>query len=284
MPASGNLSCRLFVYLAREAPVGVVLRRGPSAWTRLSFWHIDTDTFEHGQWFRGRVYERRSDLSPDGSLFVYFARKSGSRVPAEDTWVAVSRPPWFTALALWFVGGTYWPGGFFPARHSLFVGGPTGRPDQGDLPEWLTLTNDIAYRSRSNNWTERTVYFSRLLRDGWTAVPGAEAERARWERHSPNGGATLVMLPKSDRDYRAHGGPHVVEYAVRSDAGVERLGRLTWADWDQRGRLILARDGRLEQWLRPGEVGLLEDFNRQRPEAAPSPPAARSWPVSPVRA
>ena len=27
--------CRLFVYLAREAPVAVVLRRGPSDWARL---------------------------------------------------------------------------------------------------------------------------------------------------------------------------------------------------------------------------------------------------------
>jgi hypothetical protein len=62
--------CRLFVYLARDAPAGLVLRRGPSAWTRLSLWHTDSDTFLHGQWFRGRIYERRSDLSADGSLWV----------------------------------------------------------------------------------------------------------------------------------------------------------------------------------------------------------------------
>ena len=73
-PAAAVAPCRLFVYLASEAPIGVVLRRGPSAWTRLSVWHTDTDTFEHGQWFRGRVYERRSDVSPDGALFAYFAR------------------------------------------------------------------------------------------------------------------------------------------------------------------------------------------------------------------
>src|SRR5919198_5909820 len=72
--------CRLFVYLAREAPVGVVLRRGPSAWVRLSVWHTDTDAFEHGQWFKGRVYERRCDVSADGSLFVYFARKTKARI------------------------------------------------------------------------------------------------------------------------------------------------------------------------------------------------------------
>jgi hypothetical protein len=73
--------CRLVVYLAREAPIGIVLRRGPSAWAWSSVWHTDTDTFEHGQWFHGRVYERRSDVSADGSLFVYFARKSTNPWP-----------------------------------------------------------------------------------------------------------------------------------------------------------------------------------------------------------
>src|SRR5215468_3926067 len=100
---------RLFVYLAREAPLAVVLRRGPSDWARLSLWHTDTDVIEHGQWLKGRVYERRSDISADGTLFVAFVRQSGGRPDAEikaDTWVAVSRPPYFTALALWAVGGT----------------------------------------------------------------------------------------------------------------------------------------------------------------------------------
>ena len=65
-------TCRLFVYLARTAPVAAVLRRGPTDWARLSLWRTDTDTFEHGQWIKGRIYERRSDISSDGSLFAAF--------------------------------------------------------------------------------------------------------------------------------------------------------------------------------------------------------------------
>ena len=100
--ASAAHPCRLFVLLARDAPLGLVLRRGPSDWFRLSLWHTDTDRFEHGQWMAGRVYERRSDLAPDGSLFVYFVRKSGGlppsdpaerlvppQPPAADSWVAI---------------------------------------------------------------------------------------------------------------------------------------------------------------------------------------------------
>ena len=80
-----------------QAPLGVVLRRGPSAWSRLSLWHTDDDSFEHGQWFRGRVYERRADLSADGQLFVYFARRAARPAPTDlaSSWIAISRPPWF---------------------------------------------------------------------------------------------------------------------------------------------------------------------------------------------
>jgi hypothetical protein len=45
--------CRLFVFHAREKPVALILRRGPARWYHLIAWRTDTDTFEHGAWFRG---------------------------------------------------------------------------------------------------------------------------------------------------------------------------------------------------------------------------------------
>lgn len=66
---------RLFVYFARDVPLGVVLRRGPTDWVQLSLWRTDTDTFTPGQWVKAHVYERRCDVSPDGTLFVYFTLK-----------------------------------------------------------------------------------------------------------------------------------------------------------------------------------------------------------------
>ena len=275
--------CRLFVYLAREAPVAAVLRRGPSAWARLSLWRTDTDAIEHGQWLKGRVYERRSDLSPDGALFVAFVRQSeGRTLPNRDTWVAVSRPPWFTALAHWVVGGTYCAGGFFPDRRALWLPFAPGPPDEGSVPPWLEVGTDPAgYVDRTTNWPERTVWFNRLLRGGWRRVEGATPET--WERPAPGGEATLAMTLRSEADFAAYGGPHVVEYAIRSGptGEVVSIGQATWADWDQRGRLIVARDGRL--WHREGTGALREiaDFNPQRPEPAPAPAWALEWPGAP---
>jgi hypothetical protein len=118
---------RLFVVLAREAPIGVVLRRGPASWCHLVRWHTDTDEFDSGAWFKGRIYEDRCDLSPDGQLFLYFALK-GSRwgTSYKGTWTAVSRPPWLHALVLWPQGDTWGGGGRFVAKRKVALW--TGMP------------------------------------------------------------------------------------------------------------------------------------------------------------
>ena len=60
--------------------------------------------------FKGRIYERRCDLSPDGQLLGYFA---ADRLSGFGTWTAVSRPPFLTALALWPKGDAWGGGAFF---------------------------------------------------------------------------------------------------------------------------------------------------------------------------
>ncbi|MBA2277774.1 MAG: hypothetical protein H0W06_08415 [Chloroflexia bacterium] len=277
--------CRLFVYLAREAPIGVVLRRGPSDWVRLSVWHTDVDSFEHGQWMRARVFERRSDVSADGTLFVSFVRGSQGPDPQQrDTWVAISRPPWFTALALWFVGGTYCAGGYFPERESLWIGFDPNPLDQGHLPNWFTATTSISggYTEHGPNWTERTVWFNRLRRGGWERV--ADEVPETWQRPSPTSDVTLLMTIHSASSFDVYGGPHVLDYALRAEptGQVIPLGRATWADWDQRGRLIIAQDGKLCHWQSQGNLRQIADFNPHTPEPSASPAWARIWPKRPT--
>jgi hypothetical protein len=196
--------------------------------------------------------------------------------------VAISRAPFFTALALWFVGGTYCAGGFFPDPRTAWLGFAPTPPDQGRLPDWLTATTSReGYVDRTPNWTERTVWFNRLLRDGWRRVEGSMPET--WARPNPAATLTLLMSLRSDADFAAYGGPHVVEYAVRPTgaANATPLGRADWADWDQRGRLVLAQGGRLWHWRSPADRRLIADVNDQRPDPRPAPPWARAWPEPP---
>src|SRR5690349_2048453 len=90
----------LSIYLARDAAKAVILRRGPSKWTRMILWHVDTDEFEMGQWFKGKIYD--ADLSLDGRVFAYTAGKR-----YQEAWTALSKPPYFTAFALLALGDTF---------------------------------------------------------------------------------------------------------------------------------------------------------------------------------
>jgi hypothetical protein len=114
--------CRLALIFAQEAPVVVVLRRGPTRWVEVIKWNTQEDVFEHGQWLHGRIYEERCGVSPNGRLFVYFALKYGkvaTKQGYKQTYTAVSRPPFLTALALWPTGSTWGGGGRFIDNQTL---------------------------------------------------------------------------------------------------------------------------------------------------------------------
>lgn len=113
--------CRLFIILARDAPIGLILRRGPSRWYHLIRWRTDNDSFEPGAWFHGRIYEEKCDLSPGGELMVYFCHGGRFRPGYTDSWTAVSRAPWLYALVLWPWGTTYGGGGRFVENRRLVL-------------------------------------------------------------------------------------------------------------------------------------------------------------------
>src|SRR5579883_3056440 len=166
--ASHQASCRLDVLLARDAPVGVILRRGPTNWVQLIRWQVDDDTFEAGQWFHGRVYEGMSDLSPDGQLFLYIARKSETpaRRASDYThkWTAISKPPYFTALALWPCGDSWDGGGYFTDNRAVWLCHETARPHKDHCPNTLRVSH--AY--------DPARFAQRAIRDGWALIqPGS---------------------------------------------------------------------------------------------------------------
>ena len=86
-----SVPARLHVLLAREASTAVVIRRGPTRHTAVIGWNRKTDEFTLGQWLYGRIYERRSDLSPDGQHLIYFAMNGRWHSSVKGSWTALSR-------------------------------------------------------------------------------------------------------------------------------------------------------------------------------------------------
>ena len=286
------MSARLFCILARAAPAGVIFRRGPSKWVRLIKWNTETDSFERGQWFRGRIYERRCDLSPDGSLLIYFAQKitAESLDDSEYTyaWTAISRPPWLTALALWPKGDCWHGGGLFDiSRKGVWLNHrpECARPHPDHRPRGLIVrSNPEAYGE------DYPIYDIRLRRDGWVTTQegsypwegrGPRTEKAE-VRQKPNRAGTMTLRMTLDAvDFAEYGGPYVTSYRILRPGGAEiPVDGASWADWDQQDRLVFIRDGKVFE----GEVaadGLriaeLAEFNDDKPERIKSPEWAREW-------
>jgi len=118
---------RLHALFARRAPRALILLRGPASWYHQVAWNTARDTFEPGAWFKGRIYEDKCDLSPDGELLVYFALKGRLwRTSYQGSWTAVS----LYVLTLWPHGSTWGGGGRFVDDRTLVLSGASGaHPD-----------------------------------------------------------------------------------------------------------------------------------------------------------
>lgn len=164
-------STRIYAILAREAPVAVLFRRGPSDFVQLLKWNLSDDTFEHGQWLNGRIYERRADLSPSGKYVVYFAAKYKGPM---TSWTAVSRPPYLTAIALWEGMGAWGGGGLFDDDTHLQLNHSITRMrliDTFTLPEEMKV---VPCGEDSGSGEDSPIMDMRMVRDGWTQTQSGE--------------------------------------------------------------------------------------------------------------
>jgi hypothetical protein len=113
---------RVYGIVARDAPIAVLFRRGPTRKTRMLLWRLEDDALIPGQWFIGRIHVGPSGLSPNGELLLYYATKGLRK------FTAISRPPYFTALALWGNDSPWTCGGFFDSDSKVVLGLKFGDP------------------------------------------------------------------------------------------------------------------------------------------------------------
>jgi hypothetical protein len=287
-PSTTPYSCRLFVLLAREAPLGLIFRHGPHDWTQLILWHTDRDVFQEGQWFKGRIYERRSDLSPDGSKLIYFVRKINPYTKRDPVytyaWTAISKPPYLTALALWPKGNCWHGGGLFEDNQHVWLNhNPEAAiPHPNHQPVGLDITpNPEAHGEDYPVWSRR------MKLDGWSKTQNGvyrfqegiflTGQTEIWEKPSPK---TELVLVYELLGIKCGGSNLLEAFRVRTIDGQVELKEADWADWDQQGRLVFTHNSILfTATLMNGIVHAhaLADFYNHQPEEVISPEWARTW-------
>ena len=137
-----RFSARLHVVLARDAPLGVVFRRGPSKQVCTILWDRKTDKFSVGQWLKGRIYERRSDISQDGKYLIYFAQNGKWSSEVKGSWTAISKAPYLKAVAIFPKGDCWNGGGLFTS--AIRYGSTTDAVIPFfAIPPWYAVTSNL---------------------------------------------------------------------------------------------------------------------------------------------
>ncbi len=235
----------------------------------VTLWDTKRDTFESGQWFHGRIYPDKCDVSPDGKLWIYFAAKFSRPYckAYHDSWTAVSRPPYLTALALWPMGGTWGGNGLFIDNERVMVGStqPRNHPDHPPGP------------LRVMPWTKTEIPpVVPSFDTGWQLGP---------EARKPSGKLILGRQQPKNHYYLSRTPTPYTLYC--EDGETVALFDAHWADWDQQGRLVATVGGRVAAGKLTRDKRLvwrqLADLHEEQPARLEAPDWAQRWQPLPRR-
>ncbi len=222
---------KTFLYLAREAPGGVVLYRR-SHLTTFVLKLTGKDGLQKGSRFYGRMFPERCSLSPDGKLFSYFAMRGkkteGSADPA--TWAAVCSPPWLKAHIFAPDGSTWGWGGLFLDGRIIAMLDPDAKLLNADAIKPYSMIADPA--SLPEPRRQQIAQMARRPKAVTVCSP-----------LDPDG----RRLPHLVRQRKPHvaSGYDMFDYVLhhpdgREVEGAEDIVLANWAGWDCAGRLLAA--------------------------------------------
>jgi len=259
---------RLHAVFARSASTAVVFRRGPSKQVATYLWERSSDSFHLGQWLKGRIYERRTDLSPDGQHLIYFAMNGNWGSEARGSWTAVSKVPYLKALDLHPKGDCWEGGGLFLSNNKYWINDRYFNPT-AILFSNSELKHDNISRPEAQFGSECTgVYYPRLLRDGWKLTK--RSERAKWNSETIfekqlDSGWLIRKIAHEQVDAPVGKGCYWDEHELIDQAGnVLAKPDWEWADWDNNSLVYAENGGLFRAVLQNSSIGdpkLLRDFN-----------------------
>jgi hypothetical protein len=272
-----EFSARLHVLLASKAPTAVVIRRGPSKSVCTILWNREADTFRLGQWLRGRIFERRSDISPDGNHLIYFAFNGRWKSKVGGSWTAISRAPFLKAVSLFAKGDAWHGGGLFTSKSRFWLNNGRGHRSVEESSEVVRDEHFAPVKDYGGECPG--VYYVKLQRDGWLHV--ADRTMRKWHVVSvfekpARAGWLLRKLAHAQVGSAPGKGCYWDEHELEHKESNTHvlLPEWEWADID-RTRIVWAKNGQLwaGQLLKTGLCNekLVHDFNHMKFEPIKAP-------------
>ena len=267
----GRTTARLHLLPAKEAPVVVIVSRKPSKTFHIVIWNTETDAMEHGSWFKGHLYAKRSDVSFDGKWMVYLAMGADG-----NTWNGCCKLPFLKTHLEEENIGTWNGGGFWKDRETLL------------LNQWLNAKGSIPFKTEPLNagqGEDLGVLYPRMERDGWQRLGdnwGTEREvsgsKYRVLCEGDDGWVFRHPVTRMNLETRYVG---YLDYGYTFAFKLREYPELIpvsadWATWDSIGNLVVAHDGEVHRYSKAnilaGQLGFKFDLNQlKKPESGQLP-------------
>jgi len=260
-------ACRLHVLLAKDADIGIVFRRGPAAWWHILKWDLAKFTLERGAWLKGTLYPTRSAVSPDGKVIAYFAMHG-----SWDTYLAVSKPPWLKALCAWKTVGTWTTGAYFKSDGTLCAFGALceEKPFHGSYPF------PYKFGGTDTNWNRAREF--QFMMNGWK--PKASDESV--ENFNPGPNEVIELSKNSPQDSKlflnkySEFGSCLYSMTYPDNQEIP-LSDAVWADFDRKGRLVIASATGELRIYKIIDLNLKTVFSVSLNSLNPNPVEAPAW-------
>lgn len=268
---------RIHVLIASNSDNALIIRRGPSKQTCIIGWNRRKGTFEVSQWIKGRIYERRSDISPSGKHWIYFAMNGKWDSEAKGAWTAIAQAPWLKAISMFPKGDCWNGGGLFLNDKSYWLNDGYGHEIMHDSHE---VKRNKDYLPQNQYGGEcLNVYYNRLQRDGW--VIKSTLEKRKWNTETIFEKEiakkwTLRKVCHAQVDSPKGKGCYWDEHELLSSSDVTvKKPNWEWADWVD-GRIYYAEQGflfklNIQSCNKLSEPKILHNFNNYKFENKTAP-------------
>jgi len=304
---TNDIHARIFFIKARKVNKAIVFRRGPTDWIQMIVWDLDNDSLQYGQWINKKVPMRNCDVSPSGKYLIYFV----DHFEHTNSRTVISRPPFWTALTAWEHGDSLFGngGGLFADEKIVILNLHSEIPtDKYPIPPDLTI-HPFQSQKEYNLWKGHInlIHEQRLEMNGWTehndvdfvqketAQTAAKKNSDDWIKKDPksadpinpklwkksiSNNTSLYMITFYHFEHRKN---FDTFYLVRKKE-IIKLNGITWADVDNRNRIIATKEGKLysSKISSDGSVDyinlqVVHDLNSQTPKRILTPLEMKSW-------
>lgn len=262
-------STRIRIAFATSGSQAVVFRQGPSRWTRMLAWCTRTDKITPGQWIRGKI--RHFAINGDASLVlvnVQSYRRRPHDVTYDSPWIALSQPPWFSALAVWHIGDTWGGQCGFMSDQKVYIGaGMQPIRIEGKLDQEMEWTSD----SDHLHW--RREQFP----GGWNSLPGDDGKDCGHATKRSD----LSSIEVRRKWLKGNWQMELYRIQGKNRQRITTLNDVFFGDFDSDGRFVFTRCNGIiyRVSLEHGDLNLSEicDLSAMKPEPVVPEPNVTIW-------